>query len=232
MVTRRSTNVLAIADREAADAVRFVREHACDAGLEFEDILAHLGISRATLDRWFRRWVGRSANAEINRVRLDRVQDLLATTDFAMEEIAPLLRLSAPGIDVPHGETTDGADARRMPQGRPVQMTTTVKWMQTTVIDRFSGLCDIEAWSRGSRLHVVALVRGFGFVVLGLLRGVCHEFGILASSFCALSAQSLLSGRSWRPSSRRPQRAWSSVKARPTSPWAARDISPIFRRRA
>ena len=42
MITRRSTNVLAIADRDVAEAVRYVRQHACDADLEFEDILAHL----------------------------------------------------------------------------------------------------------------------------------------------------------------------------------------------
>ena len=89
MIARRSTDVLAIADRDVAKAVRFVRQHACEPDIEIEDILARLNLSRATLDRWFLKWLGRSAAEEINRVRLDRVKDLLATTDLPLEEIAP-----------------------------------------------------------------------------------------------------------------------------------------------
>ena len=82
--------MLAIADRDVVEAVRFVRDHACDPGIEIEDILASLSFSRKTLDRWFRRWLGRSPHAEIARVRLARVQELLTTSSLPLEQIAPL----------------------------------------------------------------------------------------------------------------------------------------------
>ena len=47
-----------------------LRDHACDAGIEIEDILGQLNFSRSTLDRWFRKWLGRSPNDEMTRVRL------------------------------------------------------------------------------------------------------------------------------------------------------------------
>jgi LacI family transcriptional regulator len=88
VVTRRSTDVLAIANRDVAEAIRFVRERASSPGLKIEDLLTRLNLSRATLNRWFRKWLGRSPSAEITRVRLGRVQDLLATTALPLEEIA------------------------------------------------------------------------------------------------------------------------------------------------
>ena len=88
VVTRRSTDVLAIADRDVAETIRFVREHACELGIEVEGLLGRLNFSRATLNRWFRKWLGRSPAEEITRVRLERVKELLATTALPLEEIA------------------------------------------------------------------------------------------------------------------------------------------------
>ena len=90
VVVRRSTDVLAIANREMAEAVRFVRDHACDPELEIEDLVAQLDLSRKTLDRWFQKCLGRSPHEEIARVRLARIQDLLATTTLPPDEIALL----------------------------------------------------------------------------------------------------------------------------------------------
>ena len=89
VVARRSTDVLAVADRDVAAAVRFVREQACDPDLEMQDVVDHLCVSRSTLDRWFLKWLGRTANEEIDRVQLARVKELLATTDLSLEKIAP-----------------------------------------------------------------------------------------------------------------------------------------------
>jgi LacI family transcriptional regulator len=88
IITRRSTDVLAIADREVAEAVLFVRKHACDPGIGIDEMLGKLCCSRSTLDRWFHKWLGRSPNEEMTRVRLNRIHDLLATTRLPLEEIA------------------------------------------------------------------------------------------------------------------------------------------------
>ena len=45
LVTRESTDVLAVADAEVSAAMRYIREHACD-GIGVEDVLAHVPVSR------------------------------------------------------------------------------------------------------------------------------------------------------------------------------------------
>ena len=87
VVARRSTDVLAIADREVAALVRHVRDHACE-GLTPPRLAKQMAVSRSTLERCFAKHLGRSVNEEIRRVQLDRVKDLLATSDLPLGEIA------------------------------------------------------------------------------------------------------------------------------------------------
>lgn len=89
VVARRSTDVLAIARREVVEIVRHVRERAC-MGLTPESLARHTALSRSTLERWFAKYLGRSVNDEISRVRLDRVKELLITSDLSLGEIARL----------------------------------------------------------------------------------------------------------------------------------------------
>lgn len=87
IVERRSTATVAFEDRDIADAVRFIREHA-HGPIDVAEILAHVPISRRSLEQRFTRLVGRTPAAEIRRVRLDRVKELLRSTDWAMPRIA------------------------------------------------------------------------------------------------------------------------------------------------
>lgn len=87
VVTRQSTDVVAIPDSDVATAVRFIREHACE-GISISDVLARVQLSRSTLHRRFRLSLGRSAKQEILRVRLQRARHLLRTTDCSLAEIA------------------------------------------------------------------------------------------------------------------------------------------------
>jgi LacI family transcriptional regulator len=93
VVVRQSTNVLAMADSRVAAAMHFIRQHACD-GIVVEDVLRELRLSRSTLERRFAEMLGRSPKAEINRVQLERVKDLLRTTDFPLAKIARLAGFS------------------------------------------------------------------------------------------------------------------------------------------
>ncbi len=52
------------------------------------DVVRHLAISRSTLQRRFPAIVGRSIHDEIVRVRLERAQELLATTPMPIGQIA------------------------------------------------------------------------------------------------------------------------------------------------
>lgn len=87
IVTRGSTEVLAIEDRHIAAAVRFIREHACE-GIDVSDVLRAVPLSRSTLERRFGRALGRSPKDEILRVRLNRAKQLLVQTDFSLALVA------------------------------------------------------------------------------------------------------------------------------------------------
>jgi LacI family transcriptional regulator len=87
VVTRRSTDILAIEDNALARAVRFMREHACD-GITVEDVLEEVPLSRSRFERRFAQLFGHSPKVEILRVRLERVKRLLAETDLPLKQIA------------------------------------------------------------------------------------------------------------------------------------------------
>lgn len=87
LATRLSTDVLAIDDPHVATAVRFIREYACD-GIGIDDMVAHVPLSRSTLQRRFRKALGRTIHDEILRVRLRRVEELLVDTDLSLESVA------------------------------------------------------------------------------------------------------------------------------------------------
>jgi LacI family transcriptional regulator len=89
VVIRQSTNVLAFADPEVVKAIRFIREHAC-SGIQLEDVQKEVHLSRSTLERRFIKVLGRGPKAEINGIQINRVMELLSTTDYSLETIARL----------------------------------------------------------------------------------------------------------------------------------------------
>lgn len=95
VTARQSTDVLAIDDPHVAAAVRYIREHAC-AGATVSDVLARVPLSRTILERLFRKYLGRSPQAEIRAVQLKRAKQLLAETDLRLERIAELAGFAHP----------------------------------------------------------------------------------------------------------------------------------------
>jgi LacI family transcriptional regulator len=89
VITRQSSDTLAVADRTIADALRFIREH-IDQPIAIEDVLKAVPISRRALERSFRQTLGLSPAAEIRQAHLRRARDLLATTTLSMTEVARL----------------------------------------------------------------------------------------------------------------------------------------------
>jgi LacI family transcriptional regulator len=87
VVARRSTDVLAFADPEISETVRYIRDHACE-GLKLSAVLRHAKVSRATLDRQFIKYLGRTARAEMTRVRVEQARKLLAMTDLPLKQVA------------------------------------------------------------------------------------------------------------------------------------------------
>jgi LacI family transcriptional regulator len=87
VATRQSTDVMAIADRIVAKAMRFMRERACE-GINVEDVLAYLKISRTALQERFRKTLRRSIHDVLMETRISRVKEFLAETNLSIEDIA------------------------------------------------------------------------------------------------------------------------------------------------
>jgi LacI family transcriptional regulator len=87
VVMRKSTDVLATADRQVAAALRFIREFACQ-GLTAADVVGRVPVSRSVLQRRFRKELGRSIQEEIIHARLRRARQLLAETELPLVEVA------------------------------------------------------------------------------------------------------------------------------------------------
>lgn len=87
VVTRESTGAILMEDAEMAKAIRLIRERACDP-LNVEDLLKEVGLSRRSLERRFRRFLGRSPHAEIRRIQLERAKRLLIDTTMSVQQVA------------------------------------------------------------------------------------------------------------------------------------------------
>jgi LacI family transcriptional regulator len=87
VVSRQSTDVLAIDDPAVVRALRYIRTHA-HHGIVVEDILREVPISRRSLEIQFRSYLGRSPAEEIRRVRLERGRELLGRRELSITEIA------------------------------------------------------------------------------------------------------------------------------------------------
>lgn len=86
---RLSTDILAISDKRIAQAVRFIHQNAC-SGITVEAVTKHAGMSRTQLEQRFRQFFGRSPQAEIRKVVLARIRQLLIETDLPLKAIAEL----------------------------------------------------------------------------------------------------------------------------------------------
>ena len=87
VVCRQSSDVLAIEDRNVAAALSFIRHRACD-GITVSEVARHASSSRSQLEKKFRRYIGRSPQAEIRRVQMERVKQLLIETDYPLKTLA------------------------------------------------------------------------------------------------------------------------------------------------
>ena len=89
VVTRHSTDVLAVEDRNVAAALSFIRERACNC-ITVNQVVEHAHASRSQMERKFRVCIGRSPQSEIRRVQLRKIRQLLLETDFPLKRIAEL----------------------------------------------------------------------------------------------------------------------------------------------
>jgi len=87
VISRQSTDMLAIDDQLIVRALRFIQTHAF-RGIVVDDVLADVPVSRRYLEREFNRYFGRPPAEEIRRIRLDRGKELVTHSDLSIEEVA------------------------------------------------------------------------------------------------------------------------------------------------
>jgi len=87
VVTRRSTDILAIEDTLVAQALAFINRRVFDP-IGVLEVARALRTSRKTLYRHFEEALGRTPHDEILRLRLQRTKVLLSETTLGLDEIA------------------------------------------------------------------------------------------------------------------------------------------------
>ncbi|QDU87057.1 Xylose operon regulatory protein [Pirellulimonas nuda] len=87
VVERRSTDSLAIAQPEVVAALRFIHAHR-DKHVSVDEVAAHVGVPRRTLEIRFREQLGRTILNEVQRVRLDHAKRLLQESDLPIPAVA------------------------------------------------------------------------------------------------------------------------------------------------
>jgi LacI family transcriptional regulator len=88
VVTRKSTEVLAVENPDVACALGYIQENFPKGNLSVDDVVAHGRVPRRSLERAFRDELQRTILHEILRVRVNHAQKLLETTPHSVTDIA------------------------------------------------------------------------------------------------------------------------------------------------
>jgi LacI family transcriptional regulator len=96
IAARRSTDIIAVDDRNVAAALRFIWDHYAHSSLSVDDVAAAAGIHRRLLEKAFRRELDRGINQELVRTRLKAVTLRLETSDESITDIASQTGYSRP----------------------------------------------------------------------------------------------------------------------------------------
>ncbi len=87
VVTRQSTDIMAIDDTDVVQALRFIRRHAAEP-IQVGDVLKSVPLSRRALQKRFRSILNRSIHDEISRIRTEQVAVMLTETNLSISQIA------------------------------------------------------------------------------------------------------------------------------------------------
>jgi LacI family transcriptional regulator len=87
VVTRQSTDVVAIDDPIVGKAVSFIQEHAY-ANIKVPKVVEAVAVSRSKLETRFNKALGYSIHTAIRQVQLERARKLISSTTLPLKEIA------------------------------------------------------------------------------------------------------------------------------------------------
>ena len=87
IVTRHSTNIMAIEDQAIAKAVQFIRQNTKNP-IQVDDVAQAIAMPRRTMEKHFRSTLGRSVHNEIAQARADHISRMLLETNMTISLIA------------------------------------------------------------------------------------------------------------------------------------------------
>ncbi|MCL5282804.1 MAG: DNA-binding transcriptional regulator [Planctomycetes bacterium] len=87
IVTRMSTDMLAVTDPDVAAALGFIRRHA-NRLIQVDNVVEATTASRRVLEKRFKAILHRSVHQEIRRIRVNNIVRLLVGTDLSVADIA------------------------------------------------------------------------------------------------------------------------------------------------
>ena len=87
VVTRASTDVVAVDEPHVATAVKYIRDN-CRQELYVRDIARAAGVSRRSLETRFRATLARSINQQVRHSRIQMIMNMLIETAMTISEIA------------------------------------------------------------------------------------------------------------------------------------------------
>jgi LacI family transcriptional regulator len=87
VVTRQSTNILAIEDTDVAKAIRFIRSNS-NKFIQVSDVVNETTVSQRVLLRKFKKLTGNTINDEILYSRIDHICRMLVESKLSISQIA------------------------------------------------------------------------------------------------------------------------------------------------
>ncbi|HEX3599896.1 MAG TPA: XylR family transcriptional regulator [Lacipirellulaceae bacterium] len=112
VVTRRSTDIVAVEDEDIASALQFIRREQ-GRGISVDDVVEKVAVSRRNLEKRFRDTIGRSILDEIQLVRLDRAKRLLVETTYPISKVADLAGFGSAGYFIQFFQRRVGKTPRK-----------------------------------------------------------------------------------------------------------------------
>ena len=112
VVTRRSTEIIAVEDPDIATALQFIHREQ-GRGISVEDVVQEVAVSRRNLERRFRDAIGRTILEEIQLVRLERAKRLLVETTYPVSKVASLAGFGSAGYFIQFFQKQIGKTPRK-----------------------------------------------------------------------------------------------------------------------
>jgi LacI family transcriptional regulator len=112
VVTRRSTDIVAVEDQDVAAALQFIHREQ-GRGISVEDVVEEVAVSRRNLEKRFRETIGRTILEEIQTTRLERAKRLLLDTTYPISKVADISGFGSTGYFIQFFQSRVGKTPRK-----------------------------------------------------------------------------------------------------------------------